>query len=216
MTLQDHIRRYLEVVNRADQAFRSVASGHAELMGCKPGCDDCCSLFFELTLVEAFYVSGMFESQMPASRKETVRSRAADSHRLFEQAQADLAELRSNGREAMIQAASRVRIPCPLKEDGLCLLYEHRPVTCRLYGVPQKVGARVVTCPHAGFLPGRSYSTVDVDEIQRQLQALSHEFLQDLLQMSLSRDVTPRYSLASALRTRFDKGYFLWLGNAVG
>jgi hypothetical protein len=28
---------------------------------------------------------------------------------------------------------------CPLNEDGLCILYEHRMMICRLHGVPNRV-----------------------------------------------------------------------------
>jgi Fe-S-cluster containining protein len=32
------------------------------------------------------------------------------------------------------------RIMCPLNSDGFCRLYAHRPMICRLHGVPYRMG----------------------------------------------------------------------------
>jgi Fe-S-cluster containining protein len=43
-----------------------------------------------------------------------------------------------------------IRIMCPLNFDGLCVLYDHRPMICRLHGIPhelQKPGHQVYYGP---------------------------------------------------------------------
>ncbi len=86
MNLQEHIQRYVELVCRADRLFESVAQRHGELLTCKPGCDDCCSVFFQLSLIEAFFVSGMFRQKLSSSALERVLARAEQSGALFQQA----------------------------------------------------------------------------------------------------------------------------------
>ena len=39
-------------------------------------------------------------------------------------------------KEKIIAAGERPQIMCPLNDDGLCVLYEHRLLVCRTHGVP--------------------------------------------------------------------------------
>ena len=48
MNLQDHIRRYFQLVASANTVFEAVQREHGHLMGCKQGCDECCSVYYEL------------------------------------------------------------------------------------------------------------------------------------------------------------------------
>jgi Fe-S-cluster containining protein len=219
MTLQEHIRRYLEFVERADRLFDSVAQAHSELMACKPGCDDCCSVYFELSLLEAFYISGMFQAELWASARERVLQRADKVAPLFEEAKILLeriAQESSKDEEQLHEAASRLKIQCPLNEDKGCMLYEHRPVTCRTYGTPQKIGGRIVSCPRAGFRQGKRYVTVDVNKIQQTLSEYSRDFLKDLAGVSLPEPPGPRFSMPVVLRTSFDRDFFLSLRQGLG
>jgi hypothetical protein len=38
--------------------------------------------------------------------------------------------------QAQLAAGQRPRLLCPLNEDGLCILYQHRLLVCRMHGVP--------------------------------------------------------------------------------
>ena len=67
---------------------------------------------------------------------------------------------------------------CPLLQKGRCLLYESRPVTCRLYGVPTASGGQAHTCHKAGFQQGGTYTTVDLDAVNQALNQLSSALLE--------------------------------------
>ncbi|QGY40029.1 hypothetical protein GM415_07780 [Pseudodesulfovibrio cashew] len=89
------------------------------------GCtDNCCLSFFQHhTYVEWAY---MWEGlkQLPADRLEEIKARAQD---YVDQAQAALAR------------GERPHIMCPLNIDekqGICGLYKHRLMICRMHGVP--------------------------------------------------------------------------------
>jgi Fe-S-cluster containining protein len=82
------------------------------------GCDDnCCrTRFYHHTLVEYLYLRQGLQA-LPAAERERV---------------ADLAV-----QVAMRQAAAPSEaVMCPLNAQGRCLLYAHRPMICRLHGIP--------------------------------------------------------------------------------
>ncbi len=79
--------------------------------------------------------------------------------------------------DAVLQAAS-ARIRCPLLSDrGACILYEYRPITCRLYGIPTSIRGMGSTCGKSGFEKGRTYPTVNWDAIHERLFRLSVQLL---------------------------------------
>lgn len=218
MTLQEHIRRYLELVDQADRLFQSVAAKHGDLMRCRLGCDDCCSVYFELSLIEAFVIGGMFRESLPESIRQRALERAELVEPLFGQADMLLQQKATEECEisaALLEEASRIKIPCPLKEDGACVLYSHRPVTCRLYGTPQKIAGKVVSCPRTGFRERERYVTVDVDALQRRLFEYSGDLLNDLIGLAPAEPPGPLFSMPIALKTSFDKQFFLSLSDSL-
>ncbi len=214
MNLADHFRRYLELVNRVDSLFENVKKRHSNLMACKPGCNDCCNVYYELSLIEAFYLSGMFREGLLPAKRAQVLAIAKSVEPEFEKCRAmfhGLTEKGSASPRQLEDAASRLNIRCPLNEEGLCVLYDHRPVTCRLYGTPQRIGDRVVSCPLCGYKQGKSYLSVDVNEIQQTLHEYSREFLRDMIGVELSGPPGPLFPVPTALRIVFDKDFFLAL-----
>ena len=59
----------------------------------------------------------------------------------------------------------------------MCDLYEHRPITCRLYGIPTSIGGVGHTCGKSGFVEGKQYPTVNLDLIQKKLYDIAAEFV---------------------------------------
>jgi hypothetical protein len=86
------------------------------------GCpDNCCdSYFLHYTYVEWAYLWQGFEA-LDEQPRQAISAHAADYI------------LRS---EAALARGERPMTMCPLNEAGLCLLYEHRLMICRLHGVP--------------------------------------------------------------------------------
>jgi len=216
MTLQEHVQRYVDLAVRADNLFSTVQKAHGDLMPCKLGCDDCCSVYFELTVLEAFVIANMFRHSLPADSQRRALTRAKEVEPLFAQAKTVLigmARGSSQPNDDVVEMASTLKIKCPLNEDGSCVLYEHRPITCRIYGTPQKISDRVVSCPRTGFRKGESYNVVNVNEIQNTLYRYSCEFLKDLVGLAPATPPGPLLSLPVALRTTFDREFFVSLGN---
>ena len=75
------------------------------------------------------------------------------------------------------------RVRCPLlKEKKECILYEHRPIICRVYGVPFSLKSdgkksRSYVCGLSAFEEKVSYPTVKLDNIYERLVLLSQDML---------------------------------------
>ncbi|WP_420208810.1 hypothetical protein [Candidatus Electronema sp. JC] len=108
-----------EIYAKLEEDYRRVA-GQISL-GCEDCLDNCCdSWFFHHTYCEwAWLWQGL--RQLEAEALARIVRRAEDYLR---QSQAQLA------------AGQRPQLICPLNDNGLCGLYEHRLLVCRMHGVP--------------------------------------------------------------------------------
>ncbi|MFN2437478.1 MAG: YkgJ family cysteine cluster protein, partial [Desulfotignum sp.] len=76
---------------------------------------------------------------------------------------------------------SQERVRCPLLgENDLCLMYEYRPITCRVYGIPTSTAGASHICGRTNFVQGKAYPTLNMDKIYTQLQLLSAELVKDI------------------------------------
>lgn len=178
-----YFRRYEALLRLADQLFEQMADKHPECVRCKIGCSDCCHALFDLTLIEALYLNHKFNECFAGSEKENLLETAniADRqvNRIKREAYRSLRQGKSE--EEVLEELAEMRIRCPLlNEQEQCLLYEHRPITCRLYGIPTAIRGRGHTCGISGFEQGKSYPTVHLDKINEQLQQISAELIRDL------------------------------------
>ncbi len=178
-----YFKRYEALLRVADQLFEQVAQKHPECMNCNIGCSDCCHALFDLTLIEALYLNHQFNQRYSGSEKEALleTANAADRKGMRIKREAYRSLQQGKSEEEVLGELAEERIRCPLlngKEQ--CLLYESRPITCRLYGVPTAIAGRGHTCGTSGFEPGKPYPTVHLDKINEQLQQLSAELVRDL------------------------------------
>lgn len=115
-----------ERVRRIEKIYDEMETAYAEIAGSLDfscvGCpDNCCdSHFLHHTYVEWAYLCQGF--QLLDHEKQTeILSRCQDYVAACARAE---------------EAGERPRIMCPLNENGLCILYQHRLLVCRTHGVP--------------------------------------------------------------------------------
>ncbi|MDX1982499.1 MAG: YkgJ family cysteine cluster protein [Bryobacteraceae bacterium] len=125
------LNRYLEISRQVEQEFERNRSLHGARMLCRAGCSQCCEQLFQITEIEAGWVSvGM--QRMEAARRERLRERAASY--LVERARLRTA---TGERETWGKLPPEgTRLACPALEDGICSIYEYRPLICRKFGMP--------------------------------------------------------------------------------
>ena len=81
------------------------------------------TLFFHHTYLEFFYLMEGIDA-LPTDIRESLFERAKDK----------------NGKTAeMEKKSSPFRRMCPLNVGGLCILYDHRPMICRMHGIPHEL-----------------------------------------------------------------------------
>lgn len=207
--------RYEAIRNEADAIFSHVAAKYPAEATCHKGCSDCCHALFDLSLVEAMYINRAFASAFPHGRSRSdILTRASDIDRKLTRTKRELYQAEKNGEspETIMQLAASLRMPCPLlNEDNHCLLYEHRPITCRLYGVPLAIGTASHVCGLSSFDQGTSYPTVQVGKLQSRLDDLSREIAETVgSRFELHEVYVP---LSMALLTEYNDAY-LGIGKA--
>ena len=106
MDLNTLLEKHRALCLEADEQVKKLERSLASFINCKPGCYSCCSLSSVLPL-----------------EAETIK-RAVDC-------------LNQKQQVIIRQQAAAVSAPyCPLLFEGICLIYEHRPLICRTHGVP--------------------------------------------------------------------------------
>ena len=102
----------------------------------------------------------------------------------------------------------REKIRCPLlTEREMCALYEHRPLTCRIYGIPILIQGMSHTCGKSGFTEGEKYPVVNMDKLFEQLRRLSTEIVEAIKTPYKKMDdlLVP---VSMAMLTEYDDVYF--------
>jgi Fe-S-cluster containining protein len=178
MSITHVLQRYELLVAKADQAFQKMKKEFPECIKCKPRCSDCCHALFGLFLIEAVYLKRHFDKLgRKARRAALLRGNKADKElKKLEK------RLQKNGKTPEIGTASlaRERIRCPLLDDHqVCTLYFHRPITCRVYGIPTAIQGKARVCRKAGFKSGTTYPLFDLDRAYQELYLLSGELLKE-------------------------------------
>jgi Fe-S-cluster containining protein len=116
------LENYRQLVAKVDDLCGGIEKKYRDQISCRKGCDDCCR-HLSLFWVEGVALALALE-ELPDEAAEHIRERA---------------------RQATPEG------PCPLLENGQCLLYQARPIICRTHGLPllgSRDGERFIdTCP---------------------------------------------------------------------
>lgn len=158
-----------QLFKRMDRAYdRAAEKSGFTCNGCKDNC--CLTRFYHHTLLELLYLkSGLMA--LPAAQRQRIKKLAGTVVRQM------------SDMEACDQP---VRVMCPLNEAERCILYAHRPMICRLHGIPhalRRPDGQVQSgpgcddfnrqCPHAhGMELDRTPLYVEMAKIERELRSV--------------------------------------------
>lgn len=202
-------KRYEALAAQAETVFNKIREDHPECVKCGRECSDCCNALFDVTFIEALYINHKFNVAFEGKMLEALLERANTSDRRIHRIKRDAVKALQAGKEEneILAEMAEYRVPCPLlNENNLCDLYEYRPITCRLYGVPTAIGGQGHTCGLTAFEQGKAYPTVNLDAIQNRLYEISHELVAALgsQHVKMGDMLVP---LSMALITVFDDAY---------
>lgn len=149
------LENYLALVQRVDELCSATHSQFEEEISCRPGCDACCR-HLSIFAVEGAALREALSALPPPEAAELLEA----------------------------ASAATPEGPCPLLRNGLCRLYEARPIICRTHGLPLLVNrdgeSGVDFCPEnfTGLdkIPGSA--VIDLERLNSILTAVNALFLQ--------------------------------------
>jgi Fe-S-cluster containining protein len=118
---------YSELVARVDESGQAT-----EGLACGLDHSQCCTTPVSLSLAEAVYISHRINQKLSGEERLKVIERAVATAQAERKAAKDLASGKDG--EYCLSEAGAV---CPLLENDKCLLFEHRPIQCRAFGLDQ-------------------------------------------------------------------------------
>jgi len=148
---------YRALLLRVDEMCSQTATRFASQISCRPGCDSCCR-HLSIFAVEADALLRALR-ELPEAQAEVILRAAA---------------------------ASTPDAPCPLLQDGLCLMYLARPIICRTHGLPLLINrdgtSGIDFCPEnfrdATSIPGSA--VINLERLNATLAAINTLFMQSV------------------------------------
>lgn len=149
------LENYLALLARVKELCRCTAEAFNAHITCRAGCDACCR-HLSVFAVEAAALREALK-ELPPEKGALVRSKARGADE---------------------------DSPCPLLHDGLCLLYQARPIICRTHGLPLLLlrdGERSIDfCPEnfqgLPSIPGSA--VIDLERLNMMLATINALYLQ--------------------------------------
>jgi Fe-S-cluster containining protein len=174
--------RLRQLFDRMDRAYDRAASAYGFVCrGCEDNC--CHTRFSHHTLLE-FLTLKRGWGRLPGSQRTLAAARSRSVLEQYRQADG---------------SGTAARVLCPLNRDGDCTLYRHRPMICRLHGIPHELrqpGGKVAGPGCADFdrqACGRPYVVFDRTPLYRDLALLERE-----LRVALGLDPRQRFKYTVA------------------
>jgi Fe-S-cluster containining protein len=183
LDLKEHFVKYEALVQMVDAVFDRVKKEYPKEVFCREKCSDCCYAIFDLTLIEALYLKDKVLKKFKGKEKNDLIEIADKTDRALTKMKREAYKQVKNGADELeiVGKMSQERVRCPLLgENNLCLMYEFRPITCRVYGIPTSTAGVSHICGRTNFKQGEPYPTLNMDKIYTQLQLLSAELVKDI------------------------------------
>lgn len=201
---------YRQLRASSDRLFERIEAQYPSCVTCRPGCSDCCHALFDLSLVEAMHINEAFKNKFDyGPLRSAILERASSQDRELTRLKREMFHNEKEGRPVgeIMNKAACARMRCPLlDENDRCLMYDERPITCRLYGVPVDIGGKSHVCGYSAFQPGQDYPAVQLAKIQARLEELSGAIAMATgSPFGLSDIYVP---LSMALLTKYDDAWF--------
>ena len=131
---------YRGILARADEHFANVMRAQPQNLQCGAGCSLCCYGLFEIGSGDVPVIAEGLEQLHPSRRAKIIR-RAKEI--VESSAHPNLRECSPEEKDAFFERTQST--PCPNLDDaGLCMMYEHRPLVCRTFGLPLREGRKYV------------------------------------------------------------------------
>ena len=214
--LRPFFQDYEVLLEQVDHAFSKAAAEDSSLLSCGLETEACCFHWVDLKLVEAAYLSHKMNKTLRAPERKAAIERAIGVIKRVEELRRRIEQEggQSDGGEKRLHLLyAEEKIRCPLNLEAKCILYDARPIVCRMHGLTDSPGSEAEILGDLAKRSKRSKPEADLDRIHRLLQRLSRNVLHALTSV-LSNDNGPTFTLPSTVAGRFVQEYFHWITTA--
>lgn len=208
------LSRYQDLLAGVDSRGDEVREAYPGQIQCGRGCTDCCHQPFDISWLEGFFLwIGLGDLDEGVRRRVLERAKAYEAWSATQSWGAretiqGTEEERTLRMRIRIDAMSTSHMPCPLLEDGVCLLYDYRPAVCRLagYPLPDPVDDSALYACYKNFtgldLTQTRVESFDVDRVY----AVESNLERELLKLVTGKEWTVRHTtqIAGALQVDYD------------
>ena len=151
------IKNYQQLIARVSKTCRVIQERYADQISCCKGCaGNCCRIHLSIYAIEAITLAYALK-KLPRDLARHIRRKAANTSCFS---------------------------PCPLLEDGACLMYASRMLICRTHGLPIRTeyrGRHSIGFCQKNFQtlnPIPDDAVMDLDELNTDLATLNREFVE--------------------------------------
>ena len=169
------LQNYNSLIARVEHACRRIQERYADQIACQRGCaGNCCRIHLSIFPIEAVSLASALQ-KLPRKKASHIRQKA-----------------RKTGGSG----------PCPLLEQGACLMYASRMVICRTHGLPMRTeyrGNRFIGFCQKNFRnlhPIPDGAVIDLDDLNRSLVKVNRRFVAEFSDRIALR---PQFSVGEAL-----------------
>ncbi len=138
--MNDLLDRYGALLREVDDWFQRCLDLYPDKIVCRNGCSECCRGLFDITLLDALYLKRAFDDLPDPQKTGLLQLASRRLEKLSSLNSAFVEPWLLNGipeSDWELLMPEEDETPCLLlSEAGGCLLYEFRPMTCRLNGIP--------------------------------------------------------------------------------
>jgi len=179
--IEEIFSKYATEARKADYLFHAIQEKYPLSVKCRIRCSDCCHAVFGVFPIEAAYINYHF-NRLERRVKRDVLRRAEKAETEIIKAKDKLQESFEDKPDMKVYGLGKQRVRCPfLTEKKECILYDRRPIICRVYGVPYSLNKgkkeKSYVCCLSGFEEKVSYPAVKLNKIYDNLCQLSRELL---------------------------------------
>ena len=193
--LSTYFTEYEALVHKIDEDLEAVKNSYPQALSCGAERDDCCYRYIDLDLIEAIYLSNTMNRLLGSNVRKRVIHNAVE---IGQTTKKMITRLKQKGggieaaKEALVESYAGEKILCALNNKHRCSLYNYRPLSCRLDGVPAGV--------------------IDQSLIASTLRDLSRSVFFSFSGFFLDEGGLP-FSLADTISGKFVQEYFYYLAN---
>ncbi len=171
---QQVMQTYRELVDEINQ---DVARLRKEYGGvpCPSDCFKCClnTSTIPISEVEARDLKVGLDA-LPLSIRHHIRQKAQNTIKVLEAEGFSPDEMvKDSGMEAIQVIKGKSYGECPMLIGGVCSVYDHRPVICRVWGYPINNGSELACCKKTFIGQRRNYKPIEYAEYWRRCRKLS-------------------------------------------